>query len=236
MRTFSVFVLIPIVTVCYSVAVMIHMGMFRDPAVFYVYARSWSRLLLRLAGVTVTVQGVSKLQGLAAGVPRIYAANHASLFDIPVLLGYLPDNVRIMYKRELERIPVFGWCLRMSPFIAVNRTNAREANAAIEQTAASIQRGPSVLVFPEGTRSTSGELGTFKRGVLSLAAKASTPIQLVALVGTNRIMPAKTFRVRGGQVTLNILHSVDAPVSLTRDEERALLERMHDAIAAGLDL
>lgn len=234
MRTFNVFVLIPIVTVLYSIAVMIHMGLFRDPAVFYRYARSWSQMLLRLAGVRVSLRYAEGTAHPTNGMPSIYAANHASLFDIPVLLAYLPDNVRIMYKRELERIPVFGWCLRMSPFIAIDRSNAREASQALDSTAATIRQGPSVMIFPEGTRSADGTLGPFKRGIITLASKASMDIRPVVIRGTAAIMPARTFRVRGGLVELVLLANVALPTSLSRDEERTAIESLRSIMATEL--
>jgi 1-acyl-sn-glycerol-3-phosphate acyltransferase len=236
MRTLLVFIGIPFVTVAYSVAVMLHMALFRDPEVFYRYARSWSRVLLKLAGIHVTRITSSTTTSLTASpshhptIPLIYAANHASLFDIPVLLAYLPDNVRIIYKRELERIPVFGWGLRMSPFIAVDRAKAREASDAIDSTAATIRQGASALVFPEGTRSKDGTLGTFRRGVVNLAVKAGIAIRPVVLRGTAAIMPARTLRIRSGTVDLVLLDPITVDGITTRDQERALLEQLRNVM------
>lgn len=236
MRTFNVFVLIPLVTVVYSIAVITHMVVFRDPAVFYRYARSWSRLLLRLAGVAVSVSYVGTRPSNAVTQRYIYAVNHASLFDIPVLLAYLPDNVRIMYKRELERIPIFGWCLKLSPFIAVDRANAREANDAIDQTAQNIRNGASVLIFPEGTRSDDGELGSFKRGFATLAVRSGTSICPVALIGTSRILPARTKRVRGGTVRMVVMPPIAVQHNTDRAEEQRIVVDVRAAILEQLVL
>lgn len=236
MRTFSVYVLIPLVTIVYAIMVMVHMALFSEKVVFYRYARSWSRLLLRLAGVEVAVSANNVSTQLGAGQRCIYAANHSSMFDIPVLLAYLPDNIRIMYKQELERIPIFGWCLRMSPFIAVNRANARDATKAIQETVATIANGASVLVFPEGTRSVSGKLGDFKRGFVTLAVQSQTNIVPVAIMGTAAIMPANTRRVRGGRVSMVLLDVVSVPPQASRTEEQDLVVTVRTAISNAVSL
>lgn len=232
MRTWFVIVTIALVTVVYSIAVMLHMGLFRDPSVFYVYARSWSRILLKLAGVRVHTRGVEHLQQTQR---YVYAANHASLFDIPVMLVGIPDNIRIMYKRELEKIPVFGWCLKMSPFIALDRERSREASDVLDAVVNTMRSGTSVLVFPEGTRSPDGNLGTFRRGAVALAVRSGTPIVPVALVGTAAILPARTKTLRGGDVDL-VIH---APIAMSGGEqsaqqEKALVASLRQTIAETL--
>jgi len=247
MRTLSVFFVIPLVTIVYSVTVLVHMVLFRDRDVFYRYARSWSRVLLRLAGVRVILTEPGTNSHLHAGPTPvkaeyhpaqryIYAANHSSLFDIPVVLAYLPDNVRIMYKQELERIPIFGWCLKYSPFIPINRTKARDANSAIDATAGTIRSGTSVLVFPEGTRSADGQPGPFKRGVATLAMRSSVAVRPVAIVGTAAIMPARTYRVSGGTVNLIVMPALSLNATAGRDQQNEFVEHIRSAIVSHVTL
>jgi 1-acyl-sn-glycerol-3-phosphate acyltransferase len=209
------------VTVVYSIAVMLHMVVFRDKNVFFLYARSWSRLLLRMAGVRVELVGAEHLD---ARQRYVYVANHASLFDIPVLLATIPDNIRIMYKRELGRIPVFGWGLRLSPFVPIDRERSRDAAAQLEATISSMATGASVVVFPEGTRSADGTLGAFRRGAFALAARAGRPIVPVVLEGTATILPARSFRLRGGAVRCIILEAMTLPHPPSRADEKQALE------------
>jgi len=227
MRSWLSIPAIAIVTIAFAIGVMVHMLLFRDTTVYYLYARTWSRLLLRIAGVRVRSVG---FENLAATERYVYCANHSSLFDIPVLLATLPDNVRIMYKEELGKIPIFGWCLRMSPFIAVDRGDSREAFAKIEQTVATMSTGASVLVFPEGTRSENGELGAFKRGAFSLAARSGRPIVPVTIVGTPSILPARSWRIRSGMVFLY----VDGPMSIASDASKAeqvlVMDKVHSVL------
>lgn len=230
MRTLAVYILVPFVTIVYSIVVIIHMVLFRDKDVFFRYARSWSRLLLRIAGVNIVFDpGTSRRDPTQR---YIYAANHASLFDIPVLLASIPDNIRIMYKRELESIPFLGWCLRISPFIAINRNRAREATSAIKETAQSIARNASsVLIFPEGTRSADGRVQSFRRGFVTLASVSRTQVIPVAITGTATIMPARSLRFRGGAVRVQLLPAVSIPENLSRDAEHTIARGVQQTVA-----
>jgi len=227
MRSWLTMLAIAIVTIAFAVGVMIHMVLFRDRTVYYLYARSWSRLLLRIAGVRVHSAG---FEHLSSTERYVYCANHSSLFDIPVLLATLPDNIRIMYKEELGRIPVFGWCLRMSPFIAVDRGDSREAFAKIEQTVASMSTGASVLIFPEGTRSETGALGVFKRGAFSLAARSGRQIVPVTLVGTPAILPAQGLRIRPGVVSLTVDAPISIPIGASKAEQLVAMNELHTVL------
>lgn len=228
MRTWAVILIIVLVTIVFSVAVMVHMAIFRDRDVFFLYARIWSRLLLRLSGVRVVVEGQHHLE---ATQRYIYVTNHASMFDIPVLLAYVPDNVRIMYKRELQRIPVFGWCLRMSPFIGIDRSRSREAADALDETVRTLASGSSVVIFPEGTRSLDGTVQTFKRGAFTLAARSQRTIVPIALLGTAAILPARTKRLQPGTVVMRILPSQRCTEGAGRAEEVAMMHAVHTMIA-----
>ena len=219
MRTWLLLPLIFAVTVLYAIAVMVHMLLFRDNAVFYLYARSWSRMLLRIAGVTVALRGEHSID---ATVRYVYVANHSSLFDIPVVLAYVPDNIRIMYKRDLNKIPVFGWCLALSPFIAVDRADGRDAMAKLEATIASMRDGTSVLVFPEGTRSDDGMVGEFKRGAFVLAARSGKPLVPLAILGSAKILPARKLILTKGTVTLKIGVPLHATGTSRADEMNML--------------
>lgn len=233
MRSILVIIAIAVVTVVYATAVMIHMALFRDRDVFHTYARSWSRILLKLAGVRVELRGIGHLSVVER---YIYVANHASLFDIPVLLAYVPDNIRIMYKRELGAIPIFGWCLRMSPFIPIDRRKSREAADALDAVVATMRDGASVVVFPEGTRSDDGRVGEFKRGAFTLAARSGKPLVPVALEGTAAIMPARGRRINPGTVIVHIERPVILPQPASRADEMQAMEQVRTMIAEHVTL
>lgn len=232
MRTWFVIAVIVVVTIVYSIAVMAHMLLFRDKHVFFLYARSWSRILLKLAGIRVNVQGADRIQ---PGKRYVYAANHSSLFDIPVMIASIPDNIRIMYKQELRRIPVFGWCLHLSPYIAINRQSGREASDVLGAVVQSMSSGASVLVFPEGTRSEDGTVGSFRRGVANLASRSKTPVLPVSIIGTAQILPARTKTIRGGDVEL-IIDDVISTDGITNSvEEKNFTEKLRSIIAGNVN-
>jgi 1-acyl-sn-glycerol-3-phosphate acyltransferase len=228
MRTALAIPAIVVVTVVYSVAVSIHMLLWRNTDVFFAYARSWSKKVLWLSGVHVTVQGA---EHLVPSERYIYAANHTSLFDIPVILAFVPDNVRIMYKQELEKIPVFGWGLRLSPFISINRERSREAISTLDEAVISMQTGSSVLVFPEGTRSKDGSLGTFKRGAFTMAVRAGRRIVPMSIQGAHRLLPQGKLRLLGGSVVVALHKPLDVPEQATREQEKELMSTVREIIA-----
>jgi len=227
MRTWLIIGSIIVVTIVYAIAVMFHMAVFRDKDVFFLYARSWSRILLRLSGIRVRLHGVEHLR---AGTRYIYAANHASLFDIPVILATVPDNIRIMYKKELHRIPVFGWCLAMSPFIAVNRERKREASDALSETIKTLSTGSSVLIFPEGTRSDNGLPGQFRRGVARVAAGSKTSVVPLSVIGTASILPARTKRIRSGSVDIVVDAAMPTESLISGADEKEFVEKLKSVI------
>lgn len=226
MRTWVLLPIIFAVTVVYAIAVMVHMLLFRDKAVFYRYARGWSRMLLRIAGVTVELRGEHNIDPT---VRYVYVANHSSLFDIPVALASVPDNIRIMYKRELNKIPVFGWCLALSPFIPVDRADGRDAMAKLEATIASMRDGTSVLVFPEGTRSEEGKLGEFKRGAFVLAARSGKPLVPLAILGSAKILPARKLRLTKGTVAIIVGAPLHA-AGISRADEMNMLGKVRSIL------
>ncbi len=118
--------------------------------------------------------------------PLIFASNHESALDIWVLVEYLPRNVRFIAKRELFRIPVFGWYLRLGGHIPVDRGNHGQAVQSLRDAAAAVRAGTSLIVFPEGTRSRDGRVQPFKKGPFALAMEAGVPVVPVAVSGQRR--------------------------------------------------
>lgn len=232
MRTWLILAVIFVVTALYAVVAMMHMILFRNEEVFFAYSRSWSKLLLWFSNVHVTMEGASALR---PGERHIYVSNHASLFDIPVILANVPDNVRIMYKRELRKIPIFGWCLRFSPYIAIDRERSREASDVLDSVVETLSTGSSVLVFPEGTRSEDGNVGVFRRGAFALAVRSGRTIVPLSLTGTAGILPKKTRHIQGGNVTLRIDAPIAVPQPATREIEKGLMAQVRQIIVNNVD-
>jgi len=134
------------------------------------------------------------------------------LLDIPVLIYGLDDNVRIIYKKELENIPIFGWGMKQSPFIPVSRGDGGESMKSLNEAISAMKESKSILIYPEGTRSVDGTLGEFKRGAFVLAEKAGKKIVPVTVIGTNKILPKGTTKIlKGAKVRIIISEPMELP-------------------------
>jgi 1-acyl-sn-glycerol-3-phosphate acyltransferase len=202
----------------------------RDPSGDWVLdlARWWSGWVTRFAGVRITVDNRANLDPQQ---PYVFMANHASTVDIWALFLAIPRRVRMIAKKQLARIPLFGWVMWAGRFIFIDRQNAVAARRSIDDAGRRIRGGDSVLIFPEGTRTRDGQLGSFKKGGFHLAMEAGVPIVPIALRGTRALMPRGSLRVKSGEVFVTI----GAPIStsgLTLEDRPALIQRVRDAIAA----
>lgn len=163
--------------------------------------RKWASGTLRLAGIPWRIEGNDRVPEEGA---CIFVANHQSSVDIPVCLAALPGRVRMMAKRSLFRIPIFGWLLRLEDFIPVDRSAGRKARLSLAPAERFLRDGGRLLVFPEGTRSRTGELGMFKTGAFRLALSTGAPIVPVVIVGSDRVLPPKSKRFYPGEVVVAI--------------------------------
>jgi 1-acyl-sn-glycerol-3-phosphate acyltransferase len=202
-------------------------GLFGLPSLARRVGWLWGRALLWAWGVEVTVRGRAP-QG-----PAVYAANHASALDIPLVFAYLPVDFRVLHKRSLYVFPLIGWYLFLGGHIGVDRGNPFRARRSLTRAAERIRGGTSVLVFPEGTRNRrDAAVLPFKRGSFVLALEAGVPVVPVSLRGVKAIVPRGLLRIRPGAVHLT-LHEPVATEGLPLDEATALAERVRAAVAAG---
>jgi 1-acyl-sn-glycerol-3-phosphate acyltransferase len=162
--------------------------------------RLWGRLLLKTGGIRVEIHGAERMP---AG-PVIFAANHASYLDIPIMFGGLPCEFRIIYKRSLSVIPFLGWSLWAGRHLAIDRTNPFKAKRCLAQAAERIHGGMSVVAFPEGTRTGEGDLLPFKRGSFVLALDARVPVVPVSIIGAKQRMPNGLGSIMPGTVSIRI--------------------------------
>jgi 1-acyl-sn-glycerol-3-phosphate acyltransferase len=191
--------------------------------------RLWARLLLRLGGIRVTIEGAER----CPNGPAVFAANHASALDIPVLFAALPCEFRIVYKRSLGHIPLFGWSLWAGRHVAIDRANPFKARRSLDAAAERIRGGISVVVFPEGTRATGGELLPFKRGSFLLAIQAGVPIVPLSLVGVKQRIPRGLMSLTPGAVTIRVHEPIG---TAGHDPEKAaqLAESVRAIVSEGL--
>jgi len=232
MRFYVVAPLVVLVTVLCSVAALIAGLIDRSGKLYFALMRLWARTLLVLFGVRVRSRGAEHLR---AGQCYVYLANHASYLDIIALVAAIPDRIRFIFKRELARIPVFGWSLALSPNILINRADAREARASIERAAAEIGTGASVVIFPEGTRTSDGALGQFKRGGFLLATLSGVPLVPVAIQGSYALMPRHRLRVEPGSVSVIIGTPIPPLATPSRTAETELQHEVRSQLESMLE-
>ena len=194
-------------------------------------ARVWGRSILLVSGIHVTVSG---LEHIPRGRPCIFMANHQSNFDIPVLLGRLPIQFRWLAKEELFRIPIFGRGMRGCGYISIDRSNRKSAFASLKEAALKIREGVSVMIFPEGTRSSDGEIKPFKKGGFVLSVDAGVLIVPIVIYGTRAIMPKGRLMIQPQDVRLEILEPIDTS-EFTRKTKDDLMEKVRSIICEGFD-
>lgn len=195
------------------------------------FARLWGKWTLFWSGVDVRVKG---LEHVCKNGPQVFMANHQSHYDIPVLMGYLPVRFSWTAKKELFRIPVFGFTLKRANYIQVDRQNHAKAMASMELAAQQIRGGISVMVFPEGTRSSNGSLLPFKKGGVLLALKAGVPIIPIGISGSREILPRGSLCPKPGTIRMVIGPPIDSR-NYSLEQRNDLLICVRKAIEACLE-
>jgi 1-acyl-sn-glycerol-3-phosphate acyltransferase len=181
----------------------------------------WTNIVLFIYDIKVNVYGAENIDPSKG---KIYISNHASYMDIFVQLARLPDNVRMVYKKEINKVPVLGWAMYCAGFVALDRNKVREAMKSLDNAAQRVKKGLSVVIYPEGTRTQDGTIGEFKKGMFFLADKAKADIIPVSLQGTYEIMPIGSSKVKPGVVNMVI----GKPIQYRKDKE--LLNEIRDTV------
>lgn len=180
----------------------------------------FGRRVVELLDIHLTATGAERVP---PGRAFVYMSNHQSHLDIPVLYATLPSRtIRMLGKKELFRIPVWGRGLRAAEFIEVDRSNHARAVKSIARAAELVRDGVSIYLAPEGTRSRDGRIGKLKKGGFHLAKETGTPIVPVAIRGTIDILPRGSRVMQSGKA---VEVTIGAPIEV---EGRSLDELMHE--------
>ncbi len=194
-------------------------------------AQLWARLLLLICDTKVEV--IDK-ENFPHKKPHVLMANHQSDFDILIALAYLPGQFRWLSKKELFNIPIFGAAMKSAGYISIDQQNRENAMQSLDEAVLRIRNGKSVMTFPEGTRSRDGEIKSFKKGSFYLAIKSGAPIIPITIIGSGKIMPKRSLRVRPGKIKMVI----DKPVETKEyslENRQELIERVRNIIIKNYD-
>jgi 1-acyl-sn-glycerol-3-phosphate acyltransferase len=187
-----------------------------------------------LAGIRITTENHERLGDVRG---TLIVSNHASHLDAPALFLALRTNFVALAKREVFGIPLFSSVIRRAGFIPIQRGDRAEAAGEVARMVASLREGACVLVFAEGTRSHTGDLGPFKKGGFIAAAEAGSRVVPVAIHGTLSLMPRHGYALRPGRVRVSVLEPVDAGAYDPADRDTLIAEvrkRIHASLAAAV--
>lgn len=186
--------------------------------------------ILVISGVKVEASGLENIQGEG---PFIFVSNHISQFDITALQYTIPLKSGFVFKKELARIPLFGWQLLLGPHIVIDRSNAESALKSIHKARYKMKtKGVSMILFPEGTRSKDGELQKFKRGAFHLASQVSYPIIPVTIKDSDKLLPKGSLKINKGTIKITFSEPVLTTKVETRSDELELMGKVRDIISA----
>jgi len=197
-------------------------------------ARLWARGLLVAAGVRVRVEREAPVDPDRG---YLVMANHASYFDVVALLAVLPGQYRFVAKRSLFVIPIFGWSLWAGGFIPVDRNDKSKARDVRVAAKDRLEKGSSVLFYPEGTRSPDGRVHAFQRGAFLVALQTKAPILPVGISGAREVMPRDRFSADPGEIVVRFGEPVETEELGIRDRGELMVRvRTEVARLAGAEL
>ncbi len=185
----------------------------------------WSRAFLRLLLLPVHTRGYENLDKSQS---YVFVANHQGAFDIFLIYGFIGRNFKWMMKQSLRGIPLVGKACESAGHVFVNRTSAKTIEQTIDQARQVLQRGTSLVVFPEGERTLTGQMGVFRKGAFQLATEIGLPVVPVTIEGSYRILPRQkgvTF-VRWSPISL----AIHKPIPSQGREMKELMEEARNVI------
>lgn len=197
--------------------------------VVYQFVRFWGRITLLSTGSKVELSG---LENMPVQDNICFIANHQGMFDIPLVLGFIPKASGFIAKQELFKIPILSWWMHEIPCVFIDRTSARAAMASFSKSAELIRRGHPMVIFPEGTRSRGETMGAFHLGSFKLPAMAGADIVPLVIKDTWRVHEIDK-GIHAAAIKLRVLPPISLEDELYKDQHR-LSEHLHNLISTTL--
>jgi 1-acyl-sn-glycerol-3-phosphate acyltransferase len=218
-----------------AVAILLGAPFLGGRRAFWTIAPLWARIIFRLTGEDPVVLGWDDLPESIRSErePVIFMSNHESNLDPPVLISAIPIPAVYLSKKELMWMFPVGWAAKMAGTIFIDRSNRERAINSLHQAAAEIRGGKSVVIFPEGTRTRTGQMLQFKKGGFVMAEEAGVQIVPLATVGGRFMLPPGAVHIRPGRYVVAFGAPVDPKDFPSRD---ALIAAVRERIAALRDL
>jgi 1-acyl-sn-glycerol-3-phosphate acyltransferase len=189
-------------------------------------ARFWARACVWVSGSKLKVIGAENLLGSR---PAVYASNHTSYMDVPVIFAALPFQFRILAWKALWPIPFIGWYLNRSGQLPIDTRNPHASISSLGAAAKVLRSGMPLFLFPEGKRTLDGNLQPFLPGAAYLAIRAQVPLVPIALSGVYELLPVHTHHFFPGQLTVSIGKPIET-TGMTMQQVDELTERLREAI------
>lgn len=219
-----------ILTILTAVFTIILSPVFPNAQFSYFPARWWGRFFCYLLFIKVKITGIEKLDPKKS---YVIAANHQSIYDIFVVYGWLPMIFKWVMKAELRKIPLVGKACESAGHIFIDRKNPVAAKKSLDKAEAQLRNGVSVVVFPEGTRTYTGQMGKFKKGAFRMATDLHLPIVPVTLRGCFERLPRNGFIITPGTIEM-IVHEPVEVEGYEHEKQPELMQKLHDIIESAL--
>jgi 1-acyl-sn-glycerol-3-phosphate acyltransferase len=218
-RSFATYLAISVYVILVGPPGLLIAWLFTWPGLLFVLSHGGVGLGLALSGISARLVGAERIpRGRAA----VYCPNHTSNIDAPLLFHVLHPRLHMLYKAEFGRMPILGRAAPVAGFIPVERQNHEQSQKAVDLAAESVARGHSFLVFPEGTRSRTGELLPFKKGGFIMAIKAQAPIVPVAIIGGRAAMTRGSRLIRPAMVDVRVGEPIETTGMTLDDRDRLI--------------
>lgn len=193
--------------------------------------RAWGKVSLFMLRLPVKITGLENLKGLERSV---LVCNHTSAVDIPLILGNVPRRIGFLAKKQVVYIPVIGQILLLLGHVLVDRSNPRQALKSIKRCTRAINKGISVALFPEGTRTTDGQVQPFKAGSLRIPVNAEAPVIPISIYGGHKVMRKNELTFRKHPLYMHIGRPISSK-GITKDKFRGFVDSIQQAVQANVD-